>query len=321
MSTPASGPRDSVPKVDSSRETVIHADAIVKVYGHTRALDGLDLEVRKGEVHAFLGPNGAGKTTTIRALLGLINLDGGNLTVFGLDPVRDATEVHRRLAYVPGDVAVWPNLTGGETIDLLIRMRGADPHGPSSRRKEMIERFNLNPTKKGRAYSTGNRQKIALIAALCSPTDLLLLDEPTTGLDPLMKQVFNEYLAELNSEGTTVLISSHILSEVERLAETVTIIRDGMTIETGAIEDLRHLSRTKIHATVTGPIPDLTRVRGAHDVVVDGTQIECSVDATELSSVLSALAQAGVQSLTSSPPTLEDLFLDVYRSDSPATDR
>src|SRR4051812_11760028 len=226
--------------MDSSRDTpVIQTHALVKKFGRFHALDGLDLTVSPGEVHGFLGPNGAGKSTTIRALLGLLRIDAGAASVFGLDPWRDAVEIHRRLAYVPGDVALWPNLSGGETIDLLLRMRYADP--ATSRRDGLLERFQLDPTKKGRAYSKGNRQKVALVAAFAADAELLVLDEPTSGLDPLMEEVFNNCVAERTAAGATVLLSSHILSEVERLADRVTIIREGKTVETGTLEDLRHL--------------------------------------------------------------------------------
>ena len=294
---------------------VISVRGLVKKFGSFRALDGLDLEVRAGEVHGFLGPNGAGKSTTIRSLLGLLGSDGGSASVFGLDPWADAVAIHRRLAYVPGDVALWPNLSGGETIDLLIRMRGADPDGPDSRREEMLERFQLDPTKRGRAYSKGNRQKVALVAAFATPSELLILDEPTSGLDPLMEQVFNECVAEHTAAGATVLLSSHILSEVERLADRVTIIRDGRTVETGTLEEMRHLRRNNVRAEVAGPVPDLSVIAGVHDVVVDGQVVTCSVDPEAMSQVLGALTAAGVHSLTSTPQTLEELFLDVYRAD------
>ena len=230
---------------------VISVSGLVKKFGQFRALDGLDLTVSPGEVHGFLGPNGAGKSTTIRSLLGLLRTDGGTATVFGLDPWRDAVDIHRRLAYVPGDVALWPNLSGGETVDMLLRMRDADP--ATSRRAELLERFQLDPTKKGRAYSKGNRQKVALVAAFAADAELLILDEPTSGLDPLMEEVFNQCVAERTAEGTTVLLSSHILSEVERLADRVTIIREGRTVETGTLEDLRHLRRSHVRAEVSGP--------------------------------------------------------------------
>jgi ABC-2 type transport system ATP-binding protein len=290
----------------------IEVHDLVKLFGKARALDGLDLAVSAGEVHGFLGPNGAGKSTTIRVLLGLLRADGGAVTVFGLDPWRDATEIHRRLAYVPGDVSVWPNLSGGETIDLLLRMRDIDPR--ATRRDELLQRFELDPTKKGRAYSKGNRQKVALVAAFAAPTDLLVLDEPTSGLDPLMEQVFNECLAEHKAEGTTVLLSSHILSEVERLADRVTIIRRGRAVESGTLADLRHLRRNRVRAEVSGTLTDLAGLEGVHDVEVDGRVVSASVDPVGLPLLLKALDGAGVVSLTSAPPTLEELFLDAYRS-------
>ncbi len=291
---------------------MIAVRSLVKSFGRFRALDGLDLEVRPGEVHGFLGPNGAGKSTTIRALLGLLRTDAGTATVFGLDPWRDAVEIHRRLAYVPGDVALWPNLSGGETIDLLLRMRGIDPR--TARRTELVERFALDPTKKGRAYSKGNRQKVALVAAFAADSELLVLDEPTSGLDPLMEQLFNDCVAEHTARGATVLLSSHILSEVDRLADRVTIIRDGRTVESGSLAEMRHLRRSKVRAEVAGPVPDLAAVAGVHDLAVSGQVVTFSVDAEGLDAVLAALAGASVRSLTSTPPTLEELFLDAYRS-------
>ena len=217
----------------------IEISGLVKTFGQFRALDGLDLHVTAGEVHGFLGPNGAGKSTTIRVLLGLLRKDEGEVRLLGGDPWRDTADLHRSLAYVPGDVSLWPNLSGGEIIDLLLRMRGVtvDPN----RTQQLLERFQLDPTKRGRAYSKGNRQKVALVAAFAAPAELLLLDEPTSGLDPLMEQVFNECLAEHKADGTAVLLSSHILSEVERLADRVTIIRAGRAVETGTLAELRHL--------------------------------------------------------------------------------
>ncbi|SED22272.1 ABC-2 type transport system ATP-binding protein [Nocardioides exalbidus] len=290
----------------------IEVRGLVKEFGRARALDGLDLQVAAGEVHGFLGPNGAGKSTTIRVLLGLLRSSGGTATVFGLDPWRDSTDIHRRLAYVPGDVSVWPNLSGGETIDLLLRMRDLDPR--STRRDELLQRFELDPTKKGRAYSKGNRQKVALVAAFAAPTDLLVLDEPTSGLDPLMEQVFNECLAEHKAAGTTVLLSSHILSEVERLADRVTIIRAGRAVESGTLADLRHLRRNRVRAEVSGRVPDLAGLEGVHDVEVDGQVVSASVDPAGLPLLLKAIDGAGVVALTSTPPTLEELFLDAYRA-------
>ncbi len=291
---------------------MIETRGLVKTFGSVRALDGLDLSVAAGEVHGFLGPNGAGKSTTIRALLGLLRTNGGLATVFGLDPWRDTVDIHRRLAYVPGDVSLWPNLTGGETIDLLLRMREASPE--PGRRAELLERFELDPTKKGRAYSKGNRQKVALVAALAAPADLLILDEPTSGLDPLMERVFNACLSEHQASGTTVLLSSHILSEVEALADRVTIIREGVMVESGSLAQLRHLRRNRVHAEFTGTLPDLDALSGVHDVAVEDHTVTCMVDPEGLPGLLSALTGAGVRALTSAPPTLEELFLDLYRT-------
>ena len=297
--------------MDEAVSPVVSVQGLVKRFGRFRALDGLDLTVSPGEVHGFLGPNGAGKSTTLRALLGLLRTDGGTASVFGLDPWSDAVEIHRRLAYVPGDVALWPNLSGGETVDLLIRMRDGDP--AASRRAELLERFELDPTKRGRAYSKGNRQKVALVAAFATDAELLILDEPTSGLDPLMEEVFNQCVAERKAAGATVLLSSHILSEVERLADRVTIIREGRCVETGTLDDLRHLRRSHVRAEVSGEVPDLTAVPGAYDVAVDGQSVSCTVDPDGLAAVLEALTRAGVRTLTSTPPTLEELFLDAYR--------
>jgi ABC-2 type transport system ATP-binding protein len=296
-------------------ETVIDIRGLVKTFGTTRALNGLDLSVLPGEVHGFLGPNGAGKSTTLRILLGLIRKDAGEVRLFGGNPWSEAADLHRRLAYVPGDVSLWPNLSGGEVIDMLLRMRGAPVDDP--RRGEMLERFDLDPTKKGRAYSKGNRQKVALVAAFAAPIELLVLDEPTSGLDPLMEQVFAGCIDECRAAGTTVLLSSHILSEVERLADRVTIIREGRVAETGTLEDMRHLHRSRVRAEVVGEVPDLTGLPGVHDWSVEGPRIACSVDPDTLPQVLTALTAAGIRSLTSSPPTLEELFLDAYRGREP----
>ena len=297
-------------------EPVIEVSGLVKTFGAFRALDGLELEVAAGEVHGFLGPNGAGKSTTIRCLLGLLRTDAGSATVFGLDPWREVGAIHRRLAYVPGDVTLWPNLTGGEIIDLLLRLRGVDP--AHSDRESLIERFQLDPTKRARAYSKGNRQKVALVAAFAGPADLLVLDEPTSGLDPLMERVFGECIAERAGNGTTVLLSSHILSEVEDLAERVTIIREGRTVESGSLAELRHLRRTTITAQTPGPPPRLDVLPDVHDVRVEGTTVRCSVGPEGVAGVLQALGQAGATALTSAPPSLEELFLDVYRTGAPA---
>jgi ABC-2 type transport system ATP-binding protein len=293
----------------------ITADGLTKAFGRTRALDGLDLTVHTGEVHGFLGPNGAGKTTTIRVLLGLMRADGGRATLLGGDPWADATELHRRLAYVPGDVTLWPNLTGGEVIDLLGRLRGGLDVG---RRAELIERFDLDPRKKGRTYSKGNRQKVALVAALASDVELLVLDEPTSGLDPLMEAVFREVVEEERERGDrTVLLSSHILSEVEALCDRVTIIRAGRTVESGTLDELRHLGRITIDASLARVPADLGSLAGVHDLSSYGSHVHLSVDQTALDDVMRHLAGAGLRSLVSRPPTLEELFLRHYRQDQP----
>jgi len=298
----------------------IRVRGLRKSFGRTVALDGLDLEVRAGEVHGFLGPNGSGKSTTIRVLLGLLRADGGTVELLGGDPWREGAALHRRLAYVPGDVALWPELTGGEVIDLLGRLRGGlDPR----RRADLLERFELDPTKKGRAYSKGNRQKVALVAALASDVELLLLDEPTAGLDPLMEQVFRDLIVAERGSGRTVLLSSHILSEVEALCDRVSIIRQGITVETGTLADLRHLTRTAITAEVTQRPVGLHALAGVHGLEVQelnghGARVRCQVDAVHLGEVLKRLTDAGVASLTSQPRTLEDLFRRYYETPASA---
>jgi len=292
----------------------IEASGLRKSFGPTKALDGLELTVRTGEVHAFLGPNGAGKTTTIRILLGLLRKSGGDVSLLGGDPWRDATTLHSRLAYVPGDVTLWPGLTGGEIIDLLARLRGG--HHDPRRRQELIELFDLDPAKKARAYSKGNRQKVALIAALASDAELLILDEPTSGLDPLMEANFRECVNAERHQGRTVLLSSHILAEAEALADEVTIIRAGKTVETGTLAEMRHLTRTTVDAELSGPVA-LDGVPGVHDAAVGqlaggGTRLRCEVDNSALSEMLGRLSAAGVRTLTCRPPTLEELFLRHY---------
>jgi ABC-2 type transport system ATP-binding protein len=286
-----------------------------KAFGKTVALDGLDMSVAAGEVHGFLGPNGAGKTTTIRILLGLLRADGGTARLLGGDPWSEATSLHRRLAYVPGDVTLWPNLSGGEVIDLLGRLRGSVD---AKRRASLLERFDLDPTKKARAYSKGNRQKVALISALASDVELLLLDEPTAGLDPLMEAAFRACIEEERQRGRTVLLSSHILSEVEALCDRVTIIRLGRAVESGSLAELRHLTRTSIAAELARPPTGLDRLPGVHDLDVEGTRVRCQVDTDKLDELLRQLTAAGVRSLTSQPPTLEELFLRHYEHDGPA---
>ena len=292
----------------------IEARGLRKRFGQATALDGLDLTVRTGEVHAFLGPNGAGKTTTIRILLGLLRMDAGEVSLLGGDPWRDATTLHGRLAYVPGDVTLWPSMTGGEIIDLLAKLRGDSvaKHGhDKKRRQELIERFDLDPSKKARAYSKGNRQKVALIAALASDAELLMLDEPTSGLDPLMEAAFQECVNAERHDGRTVLLSSHILAEAEALADRVTIIRAGRSVETGTLADLRHLTRSTIDAELDGPIA-IESLPGVHDAVLDGTRLRCEVDNAVLTEVLRRLSAIGVRTLTCRPPTLEELFLRHY---------
>ncbi|WP_367127142.1 ATP-binding cassette domain-containing protein [Saccharothrix sp. HUAS TT1] len=292
----------------------ISVSGLVKTFGPTRALDGLELTVREGEVHGFLGPNGSGKSTTIRVLLGLLRADAGSASLLGGDPWRDTAELHRRLAYVPGDVSLWPNLTGGEVIDLLGRLRGGLDE---KRRAELLERFELDPRKKGRTYSKGNRQKVALVAALASNVELLILDEPTSGLDPLMEAVFQECVNELRG-ARTVLLSSHILAEVEALCDRVSIIRNGRTVETGTLAELRHLTRTGVSAELAGPPAGLADLTGVHDLRVDGTRVRFEVDTDHLDAALRVLVGAGVRTLTSQPPTLEELFLRHYEDELPS---
>ena len=282
---------------------------VVKRFGSTAALDGLDLTVAAGEVHAFLGPNGAGKTTTLRLLLGFLKADSGTASVLGLDPWHEAVDLHRRLSYVPGDVALWPGLSGGEVIDLIGRMRGGiDPR----RRADLIEMFDLDPRKKGRAYSKGNRQKVALISALASDAELYLLDEPTSGLDPIMEANFRSCVDELRRDGRTILLSSHILSEAEALSDRVSIIRDGAIVESGTLAELRHLTRTTVIARVESSPIGLGDISGVHDVVHLDGEIRAQVETQAMPGFVAALAAAGVMELQSHPPTLEDLFLQHY---------
>jgi ABC-2 type transport system ATP-binding protein len=301
-----------------SMSSAITIAGVRKAFGSTQALDGLDLDVRVGEVHGFLGPNGAGKTVTIRLLLGLLRADSGTATLLGGDPWRDAVHLHHRIAYVPGDVNLWPNLSGGETIDLLSRLRSR-AHGrravrdvDRSTRDELIERFALDPTKKARTYSKGNRQKVALIAGLASDAELLLLDEPTSGLDPLMESVFQDCVLDATREGRTVLLSSHILAEVEKLCDRVTIIRQGRAVQSGTLDEMRHLTRTSIAVSTARPIEGLERIAGVHDLVEDAGSVRFDVDAGALDSVIRHVSSFGIASLVSQPPTLEELFLRHY---------
>ncbi|WP_427006495.1 ABC transporter ATP-binding protein [Pseudarthrobacter sp. H2] len=289
--------------------SVLEMAGVVKRFGPVTALNGLDFSVEAGEVHGFLGPNGSGKSTTIRLLLGMLRANAGSIRVLGLDPWRDVATLHRRLAYVPGDVALWPNLTGGEVIELLGRLQGGqDP----ARRDRLLAMFDLDPTKKSRAYSKGNRQKVALIAALATDAELFLLDEPTSGLDPLMEEAFRGCVRELRDQGRTVLLSSHILSEAEALSDRVSIIREGQVVDTGRLEELRHLTRTSVSADVAAVPPGLDAIPGVHDVVVVDHRISAQVEPSGLAPLLRALTDVGLHSLISQPPTLEDLFLRHY---------
>ena len=293
-------------------ELTVEMEGLVKTFGTVRALDGLDLTVRRGEVLGFLGPNGAGKSTAIRVLLGLLRADSGHVRLLGGDPWADAVALHRRLAYVPGDVELWPNLTGGEVIDLFARLRG---RFDQRRRDELCERFGLDPTKKGRTYSKGNRQKVALIAALASDVELLLLDEPTSGLDPLMEAVFQEHIRERTAAGTTVLLSSHILAQVEVLADRISIIRQGVVVESGTLGELRHLTRTTLTVELARPTDALEALPGVHGLARADGHVRFEVDGDRVDETVRALAPLGVTSIVAHPPTLEELLLRHYGDD------
>jgi ABC-2 type transport system ATP-binding protein len=299
-------------------DNAIQARDLVKTFGETRALDGVDLTTRPGEVHGFLGPNGAGKSTTIRILLGLLRKDAGAVTVLGMHPWNEAVELHRRLAYVPGDVHLWPNLSGGEAIDLLASLRGGMDR---QRRDDLVERFQLDPTKRCSTYSKGNRQKVGVIAAFASPqVELYLLDEPTSGLDPLMESVFQEVVEEVRRQGASVLLSSHILAEAEKLCDRVSIIRDGRIVESGTLAELRHLTRTSVTVETEHPVTGLVDLEGVHDASADGTHARFEVEAEGLDAALRHLTGFGVRALTSTPPTLEELFMRHYGGASPTAD-
>jgi ABC-2 type transport system ATP-binding protein len=287
----------------------IEMNGIVKRFGRTVALDGLDLTVGAGEVHGFLGPNGAGKSTTIRILLGLLRADAGEARLFGDDPWSGAARLHRRLAYVPGAVSLWPNLTGGEVIDLLGSLRGGIDE---RRRTELLRRFDLDPTKKGRSYSKGNRQKVALVAALAADVELLVLDEPTSGLDPIMESTFRTCIDEFRDEGHAVLLSSHILAEAEQLCDRVTIIRAGRSVETGTLAEMRHLTRTSVTAELSMPPTGIERLDGVHALRIEGNRVSFEIDSNAIDAALGVIRGAGVQSIAIHPPTLEELFLRHY---------
>lgn len=292
--------------------SILKMNNISKKFGNFTALNGIDLELNKGDIHGFIGPNGAGKTTTIRILLGIIKASAGESKVFGMDSWKDSVEIHKNLAYVPGDVNLWPNLTGGEVIDLFVKLRGSYN---KTRRNELIERFQLDPSKKCRTYSKGNRQKVALIAAFASDVDLYILDEPTSGLDPLMEKVFQEYIFEAKEAGKSVLLSSHILSEVDQLCNKVSIIRQGEIIESGSLDELRHLTRTSITLQTKKAIEGFEDLKGVHDVEKRGDSLLFQVEQEEMANVIKYISQYQITKLESAPPTLEDLFLTHYKDD------
>ncbi|NLY46667.1 MAG: ABC transporter ATP-binding protein [Tissierella sp.] len=292
--------------------SILQVSNLTKKFGKFTALDGINLEVNKGEVYGFIGPNGAGKTTTIRILLGISKATKGSATIFGKDAWKDAVEIHKKIAYVPGDVNLWPNLTGGEVIDLFIKLRRSKN---KSRRKELIKRFDLDPSKKCRTYSKGNRQKVALIAAFASDADFYILDEPTSGLDPLMENIFQECVTEAKEKGKSVLLSSHILSEVEKLCDKVSIIREGKIIESGSLDELRHLTRTSMVIRAKKPIDALGELKGVHGIEKRDNSIYFQIDTEELDNVIRYISQFGITKLESAPPTLEDLFMRHYKGE------
>jgi len=296
-------------------DLVIEVEGLTKSYGRFQALKGVDLMVERGQVHGFLGPNGAGKSTAIRVLLGLLRADGGTATVLGGDPWRDVVALHRRLAYVPGDVSLWPGMTGGEAIDLLGALRGGLDE---ARRAELIDRFELDPTKRGRQYSKGNRQKVAIVAALASDVELLILDEPTSGLDPLMENVFQDVIGHAKARGVSVLLSSHILAQVETLADRVSIIREGRIVQSGTLADMRGQTRTTIRAELATPA-SADVLTGLRDVTVDGSRLWATVDTARVGEAMAQLTPLGLRSLTVEPPSLESLFLQLYDDDTDAS--
>ena len=290
--------------------SLLEVKDLTKKFGGFTALECINFSMNEGEICGFIGPNGAGKSTTIRVLLGLLKPTKGEVKIFGLDAWKDAVEIHKRIAYVPGDANLWPNLTGGEVIDLFLKMRG---NGNRSKKEEMMKRFDLDPTKKCRAYSKGNRQKIALISAFASDADLYILDEPTSGLDPLMERVFQEYVLEVKAAGKSVLLSSHILSEVEKVCDQVSIIREGKIIETGTLSEMRHLTRTKLTIKTKEPMPSLNEVKGVHNLVNNDSELSFQVDTEELDAIIRYISPFGIVKLESAPPTLEDLFMRHYQ--------
>ncbi|WP_173915371.1 ABC transporter ATP-binding protein [Halobacillus sp. Marseille-Q1614] len=289
--------------------TVLQTINLTKHYGKVKALDGVDIQVNEGEVFGFIGPNGAGKSTTLRILLGILKATEGEAKIFGKDAWDDAVEIHKRIAYVPGDVNLWPNLTGGEVIDLFIKLRGGQRN---DRKAELIRKFALDPSKKCRTYSKGNRQKVALVSAFSSDADLYILDEPTSGLDPLMERVFQECVMDVKKEGKSVLLSSHILSEVEKLCDRVGIIRQGKVIETGSLSEMRHLTRSSLHVKTKQPISELNEQKGVHNVEESEGTYSFHVDSEKLAEVIAYISRFGITKIESAPPTLEDLFMRHY---------
>lgn len=289
--------------------SIVEVSDLRKKFGKFNALDGVNFKVNQGEVFGFIGPNGAGKSTTIRVLLGILKATKGDVKLFGKDAWKEAVEIHKRIAYVPGDVNLWPNLTGGEVIDLFMKLRGKKDR---SKREDLIRRFGLDTTKKCRTYSKGNRQKVALIAAFSSNADLYILDEPTSGLDPLMEQVFQECVMELKNKGKSILLSSHILSEVEKLCDKVGIIRQGKIIETGSLDELRHLTRTHILIKTKQSISSLNEIHGIHEIKETNQGLSFQIDTEALDGAISYISQFGILKLESKPPTLEDIFMRHY---------
>ena len=293
----------------------VEVNNLTKNFGKVKALKGVNLQIEEGEVFGYIGPNGAGKSTTIRVLLGILQATSGNTKVFAMDAWKDAVEIHKRIAYVPGEVNLWPNLTGGEVIDLFVNLRGS--HNKALRER-LIRDFHLDPTKKCRTYSKGNRQKVALIAAFASEVDLYILDEPTSGLDPLMEQVFQECVLEQKRQGKGVFLSSHIMSEVERLCDRVAIIREGEVVETGTLDDLRHLTRYTMKAITGRSVEGLDKVPGVHDLNIAGTVVNFHVDTDKMGAVIHHLSQFDIVKLESTPPSLEELFMQHYKKEGAA---
>jgi ABC-2 type transport system ATP-binding protein len=285
---------------------------VSKAFGKVEALKDINLQVKEGEVFAYIGPNGAGKSTTIRVLLGILQATKGNAKVFGKDAWKDAVDIHKKIAYVPGDVNLWPNLTGGEVIDLFVNLRGSHSR---ELRERLIRDFNLDPTKKCRTYSKGNRQKVALVAAFASEVDLYILDEPTSGLDPLMEQVFQACVLEMKNKGKGVFLSSHIMSEVERLCDRVGIIREGEVVEVGTLDELRHLTRYNMQVSAKETIEGLDGMPGVYDVTKESNGLRFLVDTAKMGDVISHVNKFGIIKLESTPPSLEELFMRHYKKE------